>query len=74
MGAYHKPGGGTPRVAAKVDIMKDYDSVRWELLLDLLNILGFPHKMQVWIRACVTSTRYSKNINGESIGYFAGAK
>ena len=53
---YHKTGG-IPRVAAKVDIMKAYDSVRWGFLLDLIHLLGFPPKMQGWIRACVTSTR-----------------
>ena len=41
---YHKPGN-PPRAVAKVDIMKAYDSVRWEFLLDLINILGFPPKM-----------------------------
>ena len=70
---YHKPGG-IPRVAAKVDIMKAYDSVRWEFLMDVLHILGFPPKLQGWIKACITSTRFSINFNGEPIGYFAGAK
>ena len=70
---YHKPGG-IPHVAAKVDIMKAYDSVRWDFLMDLLSVPGFPPKMQGWIRACVTSTRYSINFNGEPIGYFAGAR
>ena len=70
---YHK-SDGIPRVAAKVDIMKAYDSVRWDFLLDLLSLLGFPPKMQCWIRACVTSPRYSINFNGEPIGYFSGAR
>ena len=30
--------------------------------------------MQMWIKACVTSPKYSINFNGESIGFFAGAK
>ena len=70
---YHKVGG-CPRVAAKVDIMKAYDSVSWEFLIDLIDILGFPPNMQMWIKACVTTPRYSINFNGESIGYFEGAK
>ena len=41
---YHK-ANGPHRVAAKVDLMKAYDSVRWEFLIDLLNILNFPPKM-----------------------------
>ena len=41
MSDYHKPNGH-PRVAAKVDIMKAYDSISWEFLADLIDILGFP--------------------------------
>ena len=70
---YHKRGN-MPRAATKVDIMKAYDSVRWEFLLDLIIILGFPPKMQHWNRACVTSTRYSISFKIEPIGYFVGAK
>ena len=70
---YHKPGGA-PRVAAKVDLMKAYDSVRWEFLFDLLDVLEFPPKIKIWIRACVSSPKYSINFNGESVGYFAGTK
>ena len=38
---YHK-SSGKPRVAAKVDVMKAYDSVCWDFLIDMLDVLGFP--------------------------------
>ena len=70
---YHK-NGGHPRIAAKVDLMKAYDTVSWDFLFDLLDVFGFPPNLQKWIKACVSSPRYSINFNGESIGYFSGAK
>ena len=70
---YHK-GSGQPRVAAKVDLMKAYDTVNWEFLFDLLQVLQFPPIMIAWIKACVSSPKFSINFNGESIGYFAGAR
>jgi len=70
---YHKEGG-KPRGSAKIDIMKAYDTLNWEFLMDLLHTLGFPDTMICWIKACVTSPRYSINFNGESIGYFEGAR
>ena len=36
--------------------------------------LGFPPTFIKWIRACVTTPKYSICFNGESIGYFAGAR
>ena len=65
---------GKPRVAAKVDIMKAYDSVSWRFLIDLLDILGFPPNLRKWIKACITTPKFSLNFNGESVGFFEGAK
>ena len=70
---YHKDGG-KPRGSAKVDLMKAYDMINWDFLLDLLSVLNFPTVMISWIKACVTSPRYSINFNEESIGYFPGAR
>ena len=38
---YHKRSG-KPRMAAKVDLMKAYDTVNWGFLFDLLQVLHFP--------------------------------
>ena len=43
-------------------------------MLNLINIFGFLAKMKIWIKACVTSPRYSINFNAESTGYFEEAK
>ena len=70
---YHKPSG-KPRVATKVDIMKAYDSVSWDFLIDILDVLGFPPNIKRWIFACITTPKFSINFNGESLGYFQGAR
>ena len=70
---YHKPSG-KPSVAAKVDIMKAYDSVSWEFMIDLLEVLDFPPNLIKWIKACLTTSKFSLNFNGEFAGFFEGAK
>ena len=50
---YHK-ASGPHKVAAKLDLMKAYDSVKREFLINLLNILDFPPKMLNWIKMHVT--------------------
>lgn len=70
---YHKHSS-TPKCALKVDIMKAYDNVRWDLLWDILSSMNFHPKMINWIKACVTTANYSLSINGESIGKIKGQK
>lgn len=71
---YHLPSP-TPRCAMKVDIMKAYNNVRWEFMLDVLKSMGFLERMIKWISACMTFPGYSlKCINGELNGFFQGAK
>ena len=57
-----------------MDIMKAYDSVSWEFLIDIMDVLGFPPNLKKWITACVTTPKYSINFNGESVGFFDGAR
>ncbi|XP_022894121.1 uncharacterized protein LOC111408611 [Olea europaea var. sylvestris] len=63
-----------PRCALKVDLMKAYDSVRWDLLLAVLRVLGFPEGVVEWITECITSTQFSISINGELHSFFAGGR
>ncbi|XP_022883555.1 uncharacterized protein LOC111400373 [Olea europaea var. sylvestris] len=70
---YH-PKGGLPRYALKVDLMKAYDSVRWDFLFAVLMVLGFPERVVRWITECVTTTRFSISINGQLHGFFAGGR
>ncbi|GKB74189.1 hypothetical protein Tco_0935601 [Tanacetum coccineum] len=63
---------GPPRCAFKIDIQKAYDTVSWKFLNDILMGFGFHKTMIKWIMACVSSTSYSINVNGELHGYFQG--
>lgn len=64
----------SPRCAFKVDLMKAFDSVRWDFLWDCLALFGFPAKFIGWVRACVSSPSYSLSLNGELKGFFAGRR
>ncbi|KAI5671649.1 hypothetical protein M9H77_12013 [Catharanthus roseus] len=60
------------KYAIKVDLMKAYDTVRWDFINNILKIVGFPDTMVRWIMECVTTSRFSVNIYGELNGYFRG--
>ena len=61
------------RCAIKVDLHKAFDTVQWSFLLELLVQLGFPSRFIDWITTCISTPKYSININGELVGFF-GAK
>ena len=73
MRGYHR-SSPSPRCALKVDIMKAYDNVRWEFVLDVLSAMGFPPNIILWIKACMTSPTYTICINGSLHGYFRGER
>jgi len=73
MKGYHK-STGPARCAMKVDMMKAYDSVRWDFIDATLIKMGFPRTVIDWIMVCVTSCQFSININGELAGYFQGGR
>ncbi|XP_028099396.1 uncharacterized protein LOC114298945 [Camellia sinensis] len=67
MRGYHR-SSKTPKCAMKVDIMKAYDTVRWEFIIDILTAMNFPPCMINWINACMTSPSFSICINGSLHG------
>jgi len=73
MKGYHK-STGPARYAMKVDLMKAYDSMRWDFVDATLIKMGFPRTVIDWIIVCVTSCQFSINVNGELAGYFQGAR
>ena len=70
---YHR-GNGSPRCALKVDLMKAYDTVRWDFMIEVLRTFGLPERMLGWIEECMTTTMFSVSINGELNGFFAGGR
>jgi hypothetical protein len=43
---YHK-GTGNPRYTLKIDLMKAYDLINWEFMINYLQCFGFPKKFWV---------------------------
>jgi len=70
---YHRKEGA-PRCTMKIDLMKAYDSVNWDFIIQCLVCLGFPSKFVNWIKECVTSPWFYIAINGTLVGFFKGAK
>lgn len=62
---------GTPRCAFKIDIQKAYDTFDWSFLRVILECFGFHNTMIKWIMACVTTTLFSINVNGDMHGFFS---
>ena len=62
------------RCTIKVDILKAYETVNWRFLLDLLASMGFPLQFIKWVKQCITSPRFSVNINGELVGFFGSSR
>ena len=51
-------------VFVKVDYEKAYDSVDWEFLYYIMDILGFNGRQIRWIRACLESVSVLVLVNG----------
>lgn len=68
---YHN-SKGKPRCTIKLDIMKAFDSINWDFVLNILIVFGFPSKFIHWIRICITTPMYSVKISGALEGCFAG--
>ena len=62
------------RCATKVDLHKAFDTVKWSFLLELMENLGFPSTFIGWVRTCISSPKYSININGELVGFFGASR
>lgn len=70
---YHRPVG-KPRCAIKIDLMKAFDSVHWELVLNILRAMGFPSLFVSWVSECISIPSFSVKVNGKLEGVFMGRK
>ena len=73
MRGYHRQNVSL-RSAIKIDIHKAFDMVRWEYLIDLLLLMGFPCRFVDWIKQYITTPRFSVNVNGELVGFFSSSR
>nr|GEV54565.1 RNA-directed DNA polymerase, eukaryota [Tanacetum cinerariifolium] len=55
----------------KVDFAKEYDSIRWDYLLDVLEAFGFGQTWCKWIRSTFSFARASVLVNGSPSNEFS---
>jgi len=55
---------GKKGICMKVEYEKAYDSVRWDFLFGMLQVLGLRDKWVYWIRGCLVSAFVSVLVNG----------
>jgi hypothetical protein len=70
---YHR-SGGRPWCTMKVNLMKVYDSVDWNFIVQCLSCFGLPTRFTNWIKMCITSPRFTISLNGTLVEYFKGGK
>jgi hypothetical protein len=54
----------------KIDMEKAFDKMEWNLILAILQSLGFHANWIQWIEACISTTSFSILLNGSPYGQF----
>lgn len=70
----YRPSSLVKGCMLKIDLKKAYDSIDWGFLKDLLSALHFPEKFIAIVMECISSPKFSLNLNGGLHGYFAGCR
>ena len=56
-----------PRMMVRIDLEKVYDSLKWNVVLPTLSIMGFQDIWVSWVRACSSTCNLSFLINGQPL-------
>jgi hypothetical protein len=55
----------------KIDMEKAFDKMEWNLILVIMQKLGFHANWILWIKACISSSSFSILLNGSPYGLFS---
>ena len=61
-------------ILCKLDIEKAYDHIRWDLILQTLERMGFGSKWIRWMNWCISTTSFSVMFNGSPTGFFRSSR
>ena len=51
-------------VVCKLDIKKVYDSLNWQILMKVMQCMGFGNKWMSWIWWCISTAKFLVLVNG----------
>lgn len=63
---------GVPKCAITADLMKAYDSIPCDFILQCLTAVGVPAIFVDWVKECIPSASFSIALNGSLVGDFKG--
>ncbi|XP_019240695.1 PREDICTED: uncharacterized protein LOC109220693 [Nicotiana attenuata] len=64
----------TRKCLIKIDLKKEYDSVEWGFVEEMLHALDFPSRFIKWTMVCISTTQYSMALNGGIYGCINGRR
>ncbi|XP_056685735.1 uncharacterized protein [Spinacia oleracea] len=62
--------GVKPSCLMKIDLQKSYDTVDWQFLQEMLELLDFPKQFVDMVMQCVSTPMFSLMLNGSMHGFF----
>lgn len=68
--SFKRPFNNDDQFVLKADLPKAFDRVNWDYLFYLLSLYGFPVRFCTWVKACVTSAKFTILLNGSGDGFF----